>query len=133
MPTSVVTNVKVLVWKEVMEGFRYDSGEFLLMWIVLDDLTLGCDSRVGKPGNRPSVTKNFFKNRKVDLPRILDALATKIKAQHMAGPLGIGTMKDAKVCGLISVVKPGGDRRQVGNLSAPKVSVHPQTWMSRGY
>ena len=31
MPTSVVTNVKVLVWKEVMEGFCYDSDKFLLM------------------------------------------------------------------------------------------------------
>ena len=55
----------------------------------------------------------------------------------MAGPLQIGTIKDAKVCGLISIVKPGGDRRQVGNLSAPKGSsfndgIHPyalQEWI----
>ena len=47
MPTSVVTNVKVSVWKEVMEGFYYDSGKFLLMQRVLDDLTLGCDLKVG--------------------------------------------------------------------------------------
>ena len=46
IPTSVVTNVKVSVWEEVMRGFRCDSGEFLLMQRILDDLTLGCDSRV---------------------------------------------------------------------------------------
>ena len=37
----------------------------------------------------------------------------------MAGPFPIGYIKDAKVNGLMSVVKPDGARRQVGNLSAP--------------
>ena len=41
LPASVVKNVRAPVWKEGMEGFHFDSGKFLLMWKVLEDLTLG--------------------------------------------------------------------------------------------
>ena len=37
----------------------------------------------------------------------------------MAGPFSPGFIVDAKVNSLISVKKPDGSRRQVGNLSAP--------------
>ena len=58
----------------------------------------------------------------MDLPRIFDAFASEIKSGHMAGPFPLGFIEGAKVCGLIPIEKPGGARRQVGNLSAPQGS-----------
>ena len=68
------------------------------------------------PGSRPTITKNNFETPELDIPRIADALATEIKSGYMAGPFVPGYIRNGKINGFISVVKPDGARRQVGNL-----------------
>ena len=87
---------------------------------VLKDLVEGCDSCVKYPGTTPTKTANSFDDPVIDIPRIIDALASEVKAGRMAGPLMPGTVKDAKINGFLSIVKPSGARRQVGNLAAPR-------------
>ena len=40
----------------------------------------------------------------------------------MAGPFKPGSIENTKVNGFLSIVKPNGARRQVGNMAAPKGS-----------
>ena len=45
---------------------------------------------------------------------------SEVKAGHLAGPFDKGSIPNAKINGFMSVSKPDGSRRQIGNLSAPK-------------
>ena len=123
LPKEVETHVDVNEWKSQLEALRASGApeaSLSLLEKVLLDLHEGCDSHVMPPGNSPTVTANVFSDPAVDLPRIADALAEEVKAGHMAGPFPVGFIENSKVNGLLSIVKPTGARRQVGNLSAPK-------------
>ena len=102
------------------KGRTLCQAEVQLMDNVSKDLRDGCDSMVGSPGNRKTISRNCFQHPQIDIPRILDAVATEVKSGRMAGPFPVGYIKDAKVNGFLSIIKPGGARRQVGNLAAPK-------------
>ena len=122
LPERVVTHVNVSTWVSrivTMKGNKNLCMYVPIMEEVLHDLSKGCDSRVRAPGTDATRSKNFFPCPEVDIPRIADALATEVKAGHMAGPLNIGQVADAKVNGFVSIGKPDGSRRQVGNLSHP--------------
>ena len=122
IPSSVTTHVDIEAWKGHVSTLSLSMGETSLLDAVLTNLVEGCNSNVGFPGNEPSVSRNNFSDPATDIPRIIDALATEVKAGHMAGPFPVGYIKKGKVNGFISVSKPGGARRQVGNLSAPRGS-----------
>ena len=123
IPSSVSTQVNCTVWtdrtNEMMASEHHTEGQVLVMKAVLDNLTVGCNSKVGPPGDRPTVTPNTFADPAIDIPRIADAITSEVKGQRMGGPFKLGYIKNAKVNGFLSVVKPNGARRQVGNLSAP--------------
>ena len=123
MPESVITHVKVEEWKKQLDITASQPAlktQTSLMEAVHDNLVHGCDSEVGHPGNQPTFSNNVFDDPAIDIPRIADALAQEVKMEHMAGPFSIGYVPDGKVNGFLSVVKKGGARRQVGNMSAPK-------------
>ena len=122
IPPTITTHVNCSLWEARLAEMDSDPqmvGQAGIMRTVLNDLTCGCNSGVGPPGDQPSVSPNLFQNPAIDLPRIIDAITTEVKQQHMSGPFKIGSVKSAKVNGFISVVKDSGARRQVGNLSAP--------------
>ena len=123
LPAKIETHVNTGQWQNrctEMENGNFTKGSVKLMKSVLENLTKGCDSQVGPPGNSPSITENAFIDPTLDIPRIADALAIEVSNGHMAGPFPINHILDAKVNGFLSIVKPTGARRQVGNLSAPK-------------
>ena len=96
------------------------QAQIRLMQVVLDDLSHGCDSKVGPLGDKSTYCRNKFADPAMDIPRNADALVQGVKMGHMVGPLLPGQIPDAKVNGFLPVVKGGGARRQVGNMSAPK-------------
>ena len=123
IPSKVETHVNVDVWDKYTSEMNLDPsckrGSYL-MGKVLDQLRHGVDSEVGPPGSDPTRTRNHFPDPEVDLAMMVDSLASEVKSGHMAGPLPIGTIPNAKVNGLMSVRKSDGGSRPVGNLSAPK-------------
>ena len=68
-----------------------------LMEEVLENLTTGCDSGVIFPGSSAIKSKNYFPDPLIDIPRMADALASEVKANHMAGPFHPGYIHDAKI------------------------------------
>ena len=122
VPEEVTTNVRVNIWEEKVREYneKEECREYIeILNKVLQDLTQGCDSRVLPPGTSATVSKNYFPEPSVDIPRIADAIASELKSGHMAGPFKPGSIKEAKINGFISIKKPNGARRQVGNLSDP--------------
>ena len=121
IPASISTHVKIEEWeKETRRFYELNLDGLQFMEDVLKQLTYGVDSGVRAPGDRPTFSRNYFPEPSIDIPRICDSLATEIKQQHMAGPLTRDSVPEAKINSLISVKKPCGSRRQVGNLSAPE-------------
>ena len=120
IPENVETHVDVGEWKKERFSLKNSNKTgFIIMTDVLRDLETGVDSEVRPPGNMATISKNFFPQPSIDLPRIADALATEVKKGNMAGPLPKGFVKNAKINSLMSIKKPDGSRRQVGNLSSP--------------
>ena len=122
LPNEVKNHVNLTQWRKKIEELPLQKQKACMpiMSKVLDNLERGCNAKIGLPGSLPTVSSNNFEDPQIDIRRIADALATEIKAGHMAGPFPLGYIENAKINGLISVVKPDGSRRQVGNLSAPK-------------
>ena len=122
LPEQVQTNVNLERWSRQIDYMKDKVGlqaGVNVMLKVLDNLTYGCNSQVVPPGTKPTISGNIFPDPELDIPRIGDALATEVKMGHMSGPFDPGFVREAKVNGLISVSKPDGSRRQVGNLSHP--------------
>ena len=122
LPHGVTTHVNISCWSQQILEMKGNTGDKLhvpIMEKVYKDLAYGCDSRVRFPGTSATISPNYFPQPKIDIPRIADALASEVKAGNMAGPLETDHIKEAKVNGLVSVKKPDGSRRQVGNLSHP--------------
>ena len=116
VPEEVVTHVNTQYWGEEITRVSESQGGAAaskIMQQVMDQLVNGADSLVGHPGNKITSTPNFFSFPAIDLPRIVDSLATEIKAGHMAGPLHPASHPDVKINGLMAVPKQSGDRRQV--------------------
>ena len=55
----------------------------------------------------------------MDPPRVLDALLKGIGNKTIAGPFWPSPQFCRRINALLSVPKPGGDRRQVGDLLSP--------------
>ena len=122
LPNRVCTHVNVRLWAMKTEEMKSDTHlqpYVGIMEKVLQNLTVGCDLHVMLPGNVASVSPNYFQDPETDIPRIADALATEIKKGHMAGPLSPRHITDPKINGFMSISKPDGSRRQIGNLSHP--------------
>ena len=122
VPEEVLTHVSIDAWVARIASMK--ASEHLLAYVplmeeVLHDLSEGCDSKVRSPGTSATRSRNHFPCPEIDIPRIADALASEVKAGHMAGPLDVGQVTNAKVNGFVSIVKPDGSRRQVGNLAHP--------------
>ena len=116
VPEAITTHVNTAYW--FLELSRISSspdseGAAKLMETVFVQLKDGADSMVGPPGTKPTVSENWFSSPQVDLPRMMDSLATEVKHKHMAGPLPPGSVIGAKVNSFMAVPKPSGDRRQV--------------------
>ena len=122
LPEKVSTHVDTRVWEDKVHKFPSDPSkavETALVRTVLSHLTEGVDSEVGTPGNAARKVPNYFPDPPIDLPRIVDALATEVKEQRMSGPFLLNTVEGGKENSLMSVPKADGGRRQIGNMSAP--------------
>ena len=125
-PGSVKTHVNIDYWFEELSRVQEagNTAASLLMNTVLTQLTSGADSRVGSPGVAATTSENYFPAPEVDIPRMMDALASEIKSEHMAGPIHPSAVTDVKINGFMAVPKPSGDRRQVYLLPESRVLTH---------
>ena len=102
MPDEVTTHVNTKLWglkvKEVQANPK-DKNFIPILEKVYKDLVEGSDSKFGPPGSNASKSPNFFPEPEVDIPRIADALASEVKAGHMAGPFQPGFIENAKIKG----------------------------------
>ena len=124
-PEQVQTHINIDVWRELsleLEVSRIPGWErrFELAQEVLFQLENGVDSGVSGPGLLPINVENCFMEPDLDIPRVFDALMSAVKDGTMAGPLGKTEDLCKRINGFLSVPKPGGHRRQVGDLSRPK-------------
>ena len=124
-PIQIETHVKKEVWRELiaeLEVKRIPGWErrVQLAREVLFQLENGVDSGVSGLGLEPIHVDNCFQDPDVDIPRVFDALLSAVKAGTMAGPLERSEELCWRINGFLSVPKPGGHRRQVGDLSRPK-------------
>ena len=128
LPGTVSGVVNVKKWDEKIsellnagEG-KVNKGLVNTMEQVKTQLLTGADSCVGHPGNVPTRGSNWVsKGARTHnvTARIADALASFIKAGHMAGPLFDEDTTKYKINPLLAVRKPGGDIRVVGNFKSP--------------
>ena len=137
IPPNITTHVNVSLWRQKTQDIARDgrAAEAALMSLVLDQLTNGVNSEVQSPGDSVTKAGNFFQDPAVDIPRIADALCSEVRCGHMSGPLPLYSVNRGKINGLISVKKPDGGRRQIGNMSAPRYSsfndgIQPSTLQS---
>ena len=129
-PQAVVTHVHTQVWAELTEevaAMKLPGWErrYQLAVLVLEQLRNGVSSGVSGPGCSPIQVKNFFLDQEVDPPRVLDALLRAVKDKTMAGPFIKTPGRCRRINSIISVPKPGGERRVVVDLSAPDDSYFP--------
>lgn len=121
LPAKVSTKVNTTAWSSKIDDLRdgvLSHAAVPLLQSVLEQLLSGADSGVGPPGNIVTKTPNFFTDPE-DCKKMADALATEVKGGNLSGPLNQEMYPDTKVNGFMAVPKSSGDRRQVGNLSAP--------------
>lgn len=126
-PEEVVTHVNIGVWREMSLRIQQDAfpgweRRLELAEQVLDQLENGTSSGVSGYGLLPIQMKNNFEDLEVDGPRILDALLSAIKSKTMAGPFEESTMPGGRINSFLSVPKPNGERREVGDLSSPSAT-----------
>ena len=65
---------------------------------------------------------NYFEDLVLDPPRMLDTLLKAIRNKTIAGPFLPSAERCRRINAFLSVPKPGGERRQVGDLSSPKAT-----------
>ena len=126
-PDEVQTHVNTTVWRELTAEIAASQvpgweRRLELANEVLFQLEKGVDSGVSGLGLSPIYVKNCFKEPDVDIPRVFDALLSAIRAGTMAGPLEKSGDRCKRINGFLSISKPGGHRRQVGDLSRPMES-----------
>ena len=80
IPLEITTNVDVDMWKaKILEMATHKSQSLHILNEVLTNLEKGCDSEVRFPGTQPTVSQNHFPDPDIDIPRIADAIASKIR------------------------------------------------------
>ena len=89
------------------------------MMEVETQLTSGVNSGVKHPGTTRTHSPNLFQDPEVQIPRVVDALASFTSKGHMAGPLFPKDETLLKINSIMAVNKPGGHVRVVGNLKHP--------------
>ena len=127
-PNQIETHVKTNVWRELtveLEAARAPGWErkSQLAKEVLFQLENGVDSGVSGPGLLPICVENCFIKPEMDIPRMFDALMSAVKEGTMAGPLEKTEALCRRINGFLSVPKPGGHTRQVGDLSRPMIGI----------
>ena len=96
-----------------------------LAYIVLRQLEEGASSGVNGPGLLPVRVENCLLNQEVDPPRVLDTLLKAVRDKVIAGPFKKAPDLCRRINSFLSIPKPGGDRRQVGDLSQSDKSKGP--------
>ena len=85
IPSEVTTHVNIEIWEKKLCGFKEDKSlapYAPLLQEVCSNLKHGCDSMVQPPGTDPTKSRNHFPDPSIDIPRIADAITSKIKAQN---------------------------------------------------
>ena len=120
LPDTVVGVLNTEVWRqkirELLSIHPVDHGLVRLMNEVLTQLSDGASSHVEPPGTETTKCPNWFHEPEIQLPRVVDALASWTKGGHLAGPLFHLDENKYKVNPIMAVSKPGGHVRVVGNL-----------------
>ena len=124
LPDTVTTHVSSRAWKELTEEVRRAKlpgweKKCELAEAVLYQLENGVSSGVSGKGLLPIRVENVLHDLDKDAPRMMDALFSAIKAGTIAGPLVKSARNCRRVNSFLSIPKPNGDRRQVGDLSRP--------------
>ena len=126
LPASVTGVVNVQVWKDkITELLNIDDinqGLVDIMTDISNQLSHGANSYVESPGTDLTHGSNMLHENSEQIPRVVDTLATFVKARHIAGPLHDEDSAAFKVNPLMAMHKPGGDIRVVGNLKYPSGS-----------
>ena len=123
-PESVTTHVDCGVWRGFISQLRENNpagwkGMVDLAELVLKQLEHGASSGLTGEGLAPINVENRFQDIGIDAPRVLDALLQAVKMESMAGPYQVSLDLSKRINGFLSIPKPGGDRRQVGDFSQP--------------
>ena len=124
-PATVSTHVKTDVWRDLSEnitvtklpGWQRHSE---LAAEVLDQLSDGATSGVSGAGLLPIHEENHFLEPEMDEPRVLDALLHAIKSGTISGPHKPTQDLTKRINSFLSIPKPDGERRQVGDMSRPE-------------
>ena len=129
-PDVVVTHVNTQTWAKLTRELAVTKlpgweRKHQLALIVLKQLEEGASSGVSGPGLLPIQVENFIENPVVDPPRVLDSLLRAVRDKTMAGPFKTAPSLCRRINSILSIPKPGGDRRVVVNLSAPDDSHGP--------
>ena len=124
LPDRVVTHVSTKAWREMTEEVKRDKlpgweRRVQLAEEVLQQLETGVSSGVSGKGLQPFNVENNFLDPDIDIPRLMDALLNAVRSGTIAGPLKRTEENSRRVNSFLSVPKPNGDRRQVGDLSRP--------------
>ena len=126
MPPLVSGVVNIDVWNEKINDLqsltRPPLGLIEIMKKVSEQLALGAFSMVQYPGTIRTHCANFFSEPLLEIPRVVDALASFVAKGHMAGPLFNVDESKLKINSLMAIKKPGGHVRVVFNLKFPKGS-----------
>ena len=91
LPKRVQGVINVELWKtkiqELLLKNNVNWGLVRIMKEVLDKLVNGASSEVEPPGMALTQTDNWFSDPPQQLPRVVDALASFTKNEHIAGPI----------------------------------------------
>ena len=124
LPKDIIGVVDVAAWEEKVQELsslnEVDHGLIKLMKEVKTQLSEGASSHVRAPGTNLTQSSNWLPDPALQIPKVVDALASFVKAGHMAGPIFHLDRAKFKVNSIMAVIKPGGHVRVVGNLKSPK-------------
>lgn len=124
-PLDVSTHINTGAWQQFMDMTRVAQPpgwrrQLELAESVLHQLTQGASSGVWGKGLENICVENHFEDLQIDAPRMLDALLQAIKSGYITGPHPLSPSTIGRINGFLSIPKPGGERRQVGDMSSPK-------------
>ena len=87
---------------------------------MLCQLSEGATSEVSGAGLSPINEENNFAEPDIDKPRVLDSLLQAVRMGTISGPHKATPELTKRINSFLSVPKPGGERRQVGDMSRPE-------------
>ena len=124
-PVGVTTHVKTDIWKVLAKQISVNKlpgwqRHLEMAEEVLCQLSEGATSEVSGPGLSPIHEENNFAEPDIDKPRVLDALLQAVRMGTISGPHKATPELTKRINSFLSVPKPGGERRQVGDMSRPE-------------